>query len=139
PWCIITGPNFSHDGPTPAHVKLERFRPDLPTLLAGAGLSISQAGYNTVCDILRARCRSILVPFATGGETEQTLRAEKLAHLGFPHVIEEALIDAPALISAIEAAKSQTPGNARGFDLEGARHSAEIVLRLAALRRGRSA
>ena len=60
PWCIITGPNFVHDGGVPGHVKLERFRPDLPSLLAGAGVSISQAGYNTVCDILRARCRSIL-------------------------------------------------------------------------------
>ena len=40
-----------------------------------AGLSISQSGYNTVCDVLQAGCRAIYVPFAAGGETEQTVRA----------------------------------------------------------------
>jgi predicted glycosyltransferase len=123
----------------PTHVKLERFRPDLPALLAGAGLSISQAGYNTVCDILRARCRSILVPFAAGGETEQSLRAEKLARLNLAHVVPESSLDAQRLIAAIAAAKAQNPAASHDLDLEGARHSAEIILRLARLKRGQSA
>ena len=38
-----------------------------------ARLSVSQAGYNTVCDILRAGCRPLLIPFTAGGETEQTV------------------------------------------------------------------
>lgn len=139
PWCIITGPNFTHAGVIPAHAKIEQFRPDLPALFAGAGLSISQAGYNTVCDILRAGCRSILVPFAAGGETEQSLRAEKLAALKLAQVVEEASLDAEKLIAAIAAAKAQNPNAPHGLDLEGARHSAAILLRLAAVRRGRSA
>jgi len=139
PWIVITGPNFSHDGPVPPHMKLERFRPDLPLLLAGADLSISQAGYNTVCDILRARCRSILVPFAMGGETEQSLRAAKLAALNLAHVVPESSLEAQELISAIEAAKTQNPLAPHQFDLEGARHTAKILIELAAVRRGRSA
>lgn len=139
PWCIITGPNFVHAGAIPSHVKIQGFRPDLPSLLAGASLSVSQAGYNTVCDILRARCRSILVPFASGGETEQSLRAAKLAHLKLAHVLPESALDSETLIAAIGTAQAQKPGTSHGLDLEGARHSAEILLRLAALRRGRSA
>lgn len=139
PWCIITGPNFTHGGAIPSHVKIEGFRPDLPSLLAGAGLSISQAGYNTVCDILRARCRSILVPFAAGGETEQSARAEKLARLNLATVIPETALDSQRLVAAIASAQTQTPGASHGLDLEGARHSAEILLRLAAVRRDQSA
>ena len=139
PWCIITGPNFAHAGAVPSHVKLERFRPDLPTLLAGASLSVSQAGYNTVCDILRARCRSILTPFASGGETEQSLRAEKLAALNLARVVTESSLNAQTLIAAIEAAKTQAPTAPHHLNLDGAQHSAEILFRLAAVRRDRSA
>ena len=65
-----------------AGLDIVRFRKDFPALLAAAELSVSQAGYNTVCDVLQAGCRSILVPFAAGGETEQTVRAERLQRLG---------------------------------------------------------
>ena len=64
-----------------------RFRSDFASLLNGAALSVSQAGYNTVCDILRAGCRSLLVPFSAGGETEQSVRAERLARLGLASFI----------------------------------------------------
>ena len=80
-WCIITGPNFPKAEQAelaawlPKGVKLETFRPDFAGLLAKAELSVSQAGYNTVCDLLRARCRAVLIPFAEGGETEQSERA----------------------------------------------------------------
>ncbi|MGE3872875.1 MAG: glycosyltransferase family protein, partial [Parvibaculaceae bacterium] len=76
-WCVITGPNFPKPEQAalaaglPDGVKLETFRPDFPGLLASAAVSVSQAGYNTVCDLLRARCRAVLIPFAEGGETEQ--------------------------------------------------------------------
>jgi predicted glycosyltransferase len=139
PWMVITGPNFSHTDPVPPHVKLERFRPDLPELLAGAGLSVSQAGYNTVCDILRARCRSILVPFAAGGETEQSQRAAKLAGMNLAHVIPEASLDSQSLIAMIGEAQKQGLLPPHGLDLEGARHTAEMLIDLAAVRRGRSA
>ena len=84
----MTGPNLpqaDYDAAlaqAPAGLDVFRFRKDFPSLLAAAELSVSQAGYNTVCDVLQAGCRAILVPFAAGGETEQTVRAERLQRLG---------------------------------------------------------
>jgi predicted glycosyltransferase len=106
---LITGPNLpkdefdaiAHDA-TPG-LSIFRFREDFASLLTGARLSVSQAGYNTVCDVLRAGCRSLLVPFAAGGETEQTVRALMLEELGLA-----------------------TP-SAHRLDLEGARRSAQIL------------
>ena len=126
--------------PIPPHVKLERFRPDLPDASRRRRLSVSQAGYNTVCDILRARCRSILVPFAAGGETEQSLRAAKLAGIEpcSRHSRSCARL-ANASSRRSEQAQKRDPRPPHRLDLEGARHTAEILRRTCAVRRGRSA
>jgi predicted glycosyltransferase len=139
PWCIITGPNFAYEGQVPPHVRLEKFRVDFPSLLAGARLSVSQAGYNTVCDILRAGPRSILVPFAAGGETEQTLRAQRLAALNIATVISEAKLDGDHLATAVSAALNMGPPQAFPLDLDGARRTAEILRQDLAIKRARSA
>src|SRR5262250_1561890 len=62
-------------------VIVERARPDFAALLARASISVSQAGYNTVLDVIRNGARPVLVPFAEQGETEQTMRAERLREL----------------------------------------------------------
>ncbi|TDK37647.1 glycosyl transferase [Rhizobium deserti] len=132
-WCVITGPNLpidefdrlNHD--TPPNVTIVRFRPDLPALLTGAELSISQAGYNTVCDLLRARCRSVLVPFAAGGETEQTVRAEKLAELGLAEVVVETELTGETLAAAAQRAMAMTLDRAPALSLDGARQTARII------------
>ena len=78
PWRLITGPNLPEAdiaalrAGAPSGVVIERFRPDFPALLRNCRVSVSQAGYNTVLDLLRARARAVLVPFAAGRETEQT-------------------------------------------------------------------
>ncbi|MBL8583211.1 MAG: glycosyl transferase [Rhizobiaceae bacterium] len=133
-WCVITGPNLAAAdferlaAEAPANVALQRFRPEFPALLANAGVSVSQAGYNTVCDILRAGCRSVLVPFAAGGETEQSVRAERLARIGLATMLSEAALSAQSLAAAIETARTSPPPGPNGLDLEGARHTA-IALR----------
>lgn len=66
----------------PEHVVVEWARPDFPALLAGCALSISQAGYNTVLDLVAAGRPAIVVPFDEGGETEQAIRAEAMARAG---------------------------------------------------------
>jgi len=135
-WCIITGPHFpaavraALEATLPSGVVLETFRPDFPGLLGNARLSISQAGYNTVCDILRARCRAILVPFAEGGETEQSDRAYRLRALGIAAVVREDQLTPESLIEAIKQVPS--PSSHR-INLEGAAQTARILLdRLAA-------
>lgn len=140
-WCVITGPNLPQadfdaiTADAAANVRIFRFRQDFPSLLTAARLSVSQAGYNTVCDILRAGCHGLLIPFVAGGETEQTVRAERLEKLGLATVLTEAALSAETMTSAIENALAGPRPSGHGLDLEGARRTAEILRQLAAARR----
>lgn len=92
---MITGPNAPRDTVEglERHLRpgdlLAPFRADLPALFLEAKLSISQAGYNTCCDLLRSRCAMVLVPFAEGSEKEQTIRSARLEALGRAAVVPE--------------------------------------------------
>ena len=131
-WCVLTGPNFSAEksvlSSPPSNLEIFAFRPDFQGLLAGAGVSISQAGYNTVCDILQANCRSVLVPFAEGGETEQATRAKRLETLGLVQVLPEDSLSPTSLVDAITRALRTKRPIRSSLDLSGAQHSAEILL-----------
>ncbi|MGF9694455.1 glycosyltransferase [Rhizobium sp. 0TCS1.26] len=132
-WCLIAGPNLPGDdfvrleAMAPATVTLVRFRPDFPSLLMNAEVSVSQAGYNTVCDLLRAKCAAVLVPFASGGETEQTVRAQKLAALGFAQVVPEHALDSDRLARAIVAARSGIARPTVAVALDGAQQTARLL------------
>ncbi|MCY3828130.1 MAG: glycosyltransferase [Rhodospirillaceae bacterium] len=88
-------------------VTVERNRPDFRRRLAGCACSVSQAGYNTVVDILKSAAPSVLVPFDTAGETEQMRRARRLEAMEravvlpedalTPHRLKEAVAGAQAL------------------------------------------
>ncbi|MEV4607720.1 glycosyl transferase [Neorhizobium sp. LMR1-1-1.1] len=134
-WCVITGPNLdaasfdSLASKGSGEIDVFRFRSDFRQLLGSAELSISQAGYNTVCDVLRAGCGSLLVPFAAGGETEQTARAVKLRELGLAEFIEEAAITPDLVASGIGKALAQR-GKARlDLNMDGARETARLLRR----------
>ncbi len=136
-WCVITGPNLAQDAfdhlaaIAPPNVRLERFRPDLASLMSGAGLSVSQAGYNTVGDILQAGCPALLVPYTAQGETEQADRAERLAALGRVSVLADTDLTAEGMVQAIRAAIAQPLSrNAPAIAVDGAAQSAEILFSL---------
>ena len=132
-WCVITGPNLdtaSFDAlasQSDGDMDVFRFRSDFRQLLGSADLSISQAGYNTVCDVLRAGCGSLLVPFAAGGETEQTARAVKLQELGLAQYIEEAAITPEAVAIGIEKAFAQRGKALPDLNMDGARETARLL------------
>jgi len=111
----------------PANVTLVRFRKDFPSLLRGAKVSISQAGYNTVGDLLRTQCRSILIPFVAAGETEQTVRAERLQALGLAEILPEQGLTLDDVKTAIERALAAPLRQAISLDLDGAAKSAAII------------
>jgi predicted glycosyltransferase len=140
-WCLITGPNLPQadfdaaSAKAPECLEIVRFRKDFPALLAAAELSVSQAGYNTVCDVLQAGCRSILVPFAAGGETEQTVRATRLERLGLALALPEDTLSPSSLGAAIEQRLAMPKPGSHRLDLDGARKSAQ-VLRALLQRRG---
>jgi predicted glycosyltransferase len=139
---LITGPNLPASeraalaASVPPSVTVEAFRADFRALLMSARLSVSQSGYNTACDLLQAGCRRLFVPFAAGGETEQTQRAERLSALGLARVITERDLDGSSLAAAITAALDGPPPPPHGFDLDGGRRTAELVAAAVAARRG---
>jgi len=117
----------------PANARVERARPDFPALLASSALSISQAGYNTVLDLLQAGRPALLSPFDAGSETEQALRAAALERAGLARVVQ--LGAGPqALAAAIEAALAQGAPPAAKVDLGGAAGTVSAVTRLLASR-----
>jgi len=62
-------------------VIFERNSADYRARMAQSICSVSQAGYNTVVDLLITGVPAVLVPFEERGETEQLRRAEKLSSL----------------------------------------------------------
>jgi predicted glycosyltransferase len=132
-WLVIAGPNLpqaTFDALAAAArpgVQVERFRPDFPALLAAARVSASQAGYNTAGDILQAGVRSVLVPYAEAGETEQEDRARRLAALGRAQVVTEAALTPGTLAAALRAALDGPPPAALPIDTGGAARSAALI------------
>jgi len=108
-------------------IVLERSRADFQELLASCALSVSQAGYNTVAETLQARVRAVLVPFAAGGETEQSVRAELLAARGAAVMLSEAALTPQALADAVNRAARAPRPAADLVDLGGAQRSAELL------------
>ena len=131
PWRVLTGIHAENFERTQAlagrGVVVERFRHDFPARLQNCLLSVSQAGYNTVMETLQARARAVVVPFAGGGESEQTLRATLLAERRLLEVVEETVLTPAALASAIDRAVARPRPAAGEIDLNGARRSAELL------------
>ena len=119
-WLLVTGPNMpaaisaEFAQQAGGRVSIERFVTQLPQRLKGAALSISQSGYNTVAEILGAGCRSVLVPFAEHGETEQTVRAQGLTRRGLAVSVVEDGLTPERLATAISAALALPPPAAHG-------------------------
>lgn len=109
------------------HVVVEQARSDFTSLLANCVVSVSQAGYNTVMEILQAGARAVVVPFAGGNETEQTQRAELLALRGSLEVVGEHLLTPESLAAAVERAARKPRLGVAAVDLDGASRSAELI------------
>ena len=112
-------------------VVVERSRADFRTLLQNCALSISQGGYNTVMEILDCGARAVIVPFAGGKETEQTLRAHLLAGRGRIEVVAEDALAPSSLAAAVDRAASRAAPGRSDVDLDGAEKSAALLVRWA--------
>ena len=95
-------------------------------MLRRCRVSVSQAGYNTVLDVLTARAAAVVVPFALERETEQSLRAERLAARGVLSLVPETQLSPKRLASAIDRAISARPATI-AIDTAGARRSARVI------------
>lgn len=144
-WLIVAGPNLPEEAVSRLQanasdgVEITRFRSDLSVLLRQVKVSVSQAGYNTVADVLSAKCAGVLVPFAADGEQEQTLRATRLEEAGLAVCLEQASLSASRLAEAVNAACNLDRANALDLQLDGAANTAKILgRRLEVFRRAQS-
>ena len=140
PWRILVGGAAEAELETllraaPAHAVVERARGDFRDLLAGAATSVSQAGYNTVVDVLRTGCQAVLVPFEAGNETEQRLRAERLVARGHAQLLLETNLSPAAVAEAVRRALQRPRADPAAIRFDGAERSAAIAEELAEDRR----
>lgn len=140
-WRILIGHGYPEDAfrsfraAAPAGVRVERARGDFTQLLANCALSISQGGYNTVAEILATGARAVCLPFAGGGETEQTLRCRILAERGLLQCVEKGAVSARQVALAVDRALESVPNRAQTVDTRGASRSADLLLELLRSRR----
>jgi predicted glycosyltransferase len=131
-WRLLAGPNLPETqfaalaSALPEGVVLERYRREFPQILRRCRVSVSQAGYNTVLDILAARAAAVVVPFASERETEQTLRAERLASRGLLEVVHERDLSPERLAWAIDRAINRPP-EPMAIATEGAQRTAALI------------
>jgi len=136
PWRVVTGHHMATgafaflEGLARPGLVVERSRPDLPALMTRCALSISQAGYNTLLELLAARARAVVVPFEGGVETEQRLRADLLAAAGTLEVVPEDTLSAETLGAAMRRALARPRDAVPVVDLDGAVKTARLVARL---------
>jgi predicted glycosyltransferase len=133
PMTIVAGPLCSDDSfarvcdavTTRASVEVRRTVADLCGAMRRAELSVSQCGYNTALDIVRARVPALVVPFSGNGDSEQTDRAQRLERLNAVRMFRGSL-DAGALADAMSEAMRFSPARA-ALDMDGAERTAAIL------------
>lgn len=137
-WRVLAGNNLPHKelqklarlAAGEVGIELERSRPDFTTLLSNCALSISQAGYNTLMETIRAGARAVVVPFAGGHETEQTLRARCFGERGLLELVEESALAPETLAAAIDRAVRKPRPSPGAINLDGAQCSAALIAKL---------
>ena len=144
-WRLLTGGNASVEDHAmldalarnggDSRVIVERARGDFTTLLRNCAVSVSQAGYNTTMEIVEAGARSVLVPFAGGSETEQTLRASIFASRGLCQVVDESSLAPEVLAAAVDRAATGPRPPRDAIDLGGAERTAALLAQWIAERR----
>ena len=113
-----------------SNIIVERTIPDLPEVIERADLSISQAGYNTVAELIAKGTPSVVIPFEGGVETEQRLRADLLARSGHLEVLPEDLLDEQTLDKAMQQAYRRGRRRNHLINLDGAKTTTNFLHKL---------
>jgi predicted glycosyltransferase len=133
PWRLLLGANLPPalmgelKAAAPPGVTVEPARPDFVEMLGRCRLSISQAGYNTLMELMAVGARGVVVPFARGAETEQTQRAELLASRGLVDTVAEAGLTPERLAEAVDRAAARSKPAPGTIDLDGLARSVAMI------------
>ena len=138
---ILTGPYMPEEQFQQLHKSAEmqeqvvilRYTPDFLSYLREASLSVSMAGYNTCMNLLATGTKALVVPFTGGGNTEQTIRAEKLAQLGVVGIVSPSELRPDYLAERmLQALRTPSPTQTLSLDQDGAMKTATCLHELAA-------
>jgi predicted glycosyltransferase len=113
-----------------SNIRIDRNRPDFTDLLSQSKISLSQAGYNTVMDIVQSGAHGIVIPFEGIGEKEQLLRSQAFSNLGLLHVLRENELCVDSIIAAIEnieKSADETQYHSKQLSLNGASRTAQLI------------
>jgi predicted glycosyltransferase len=132
-WRIVTGANLPDAqrkeldklAAGDPDIRIDSYRSDFGALMASCHLSISQAGYNTVMELIALKCPAVVVPFAEGGESDQTLRARMLTERQVLGMVDPEFLTPGTLAAAVDAAHAPAE---LALNLDGARQSAADLI-----------
>ena len=108
-------------------LRVRRFSSNFLSYLAAADLSMSMAGYNTCMNIFAAETPALLWPFAQN--REQGMRAERLASIGAVEILKDRDLHKDRLANRMTAAMSAKWRMSDRIDLDGAKKTAQWLIR----------
>ncbi|MCZ2860228.1 glycosyltransferase family protein [Blastococcus sp. VKM Ac-2987] len=134
---LLTGPFMQRsvrDAVTAAAAAGDRltvldFVPDSEEFIAGAAAVVSMGGYNSVCEVLAAGSRALVVP-RVSPRAEQLLRAERLAARGLLDYCHPAGLTSAVLGAWLAAAVSTPAPPGTPVDLDGLQRVPSLADRL---------
>ena len=131
-WIVSAGSEVSQEDyqylqeRCPTGMKIVRYIPNLVDVMKRVKISVSHAGYNTVGDVLRSGCASVLYPYTGGRETEQLRRAEMMGRDGIAVMLDPDCLSPLNFAKAVDKAgllkKPQTV-----IQLDGANKTASLL------------
>lgn len=131
-WLVSAGSEMSENDYTalcksaPEGMKIVRYIPNLANTMRHVKVSVSHAGYNTVCDILKAKCASVLYPYTGGRETEQLRRAEIMDKQDIAVMLSPDELTPAKLAKCVDEAAMLKPSQIP-YNLDGAVNTAQIL------------
>lgn len=136
---ILTGPYMPEEQFQQLHKLAERqeqvcilrYSPHFLAYLHEASLSVSMAGYNTCMNLIATGTPALVLPFSGGGNTEQTIRAEKLARLGVVGILSQSQLRPDYLAERmVQALRTPPATQTLSLDQDGALKTATCLQEL---------
>ncbi len=131
-WIVSAGTEVSEDdfqllkAQCPEGMKIVRYIPNLANAMNHVNVSVSHAGYNTVGDILKSGCASVLYPYTGGRETEQLRRSQIMDRHNIAVMLDPENLSPVNLAKAIDKA-SNLNKQQLSLQLNGANMTAAII------------
>ena len=131
-WIVSAGTEVSDDDfellkeQCPSGMRIVQYIPNLAEVMKQVNVSVSHAGYNTVADVLRSGCASVLYPYTGGRETEQLRRAEIMDRQKIAVMLDPNNLTPESLGNAVDKAAALEK-QSNNLDLEGANRTGSIL------------